>query len=262
MPVRAPVIARVTVTPVAVPDPPLLNAAGCHAPYALRSLVEVEDASGRVGLGEAYGDDATVEALRAAGERITGLDPWNLAAVEAGGLSAPPAPPGPAGETALGGAAHHAPGATRSFARNAYAAIEVACLDLQGQHAQVPVAELLGGRQRDEVAFSAYLFYKFAQHAPRPDGSSPPPPDAWGEALDAPGMVRQARRFQELYGFTTFKLKGGVFPPEREVDAVAALRVALGSEAPLRLDPNGIWTVETSVAAGARRRAAVPVQRA
>jgi glucarate dehydratase len=251
-------IARVVVTPVAVPDPPLLNAAGCHEPYALRAIVEVEDGRGRVGLGEGYGDEGTVQALRRAAERLPGLDPWHLPAIWAAvreAVGAPPEEVGAAG-TVLHGAAHHAPGAARSPASNAYAAIEVACLDLQGQQAGVPVAELLGGRQRGEVEFAAYLFYKFARHAPR-DPAQPetaPPPDEWGEALDPAGIVRQARRFAELYGFRTFKLKGGVFPPEEEVAAVAALRQALGPEARLRIDPNGIWTVETAVRAGERLR--------
>lgn len=248
-------IANVTVTPVAVADPPLLNAAGCHEPYALRSIVEIEDGSGRIGIGEAYGDNSTVEALTAAAARMKGLDPWNLAAVWAETYAAVEKGPaaGGSGPAYLHGAAHNAPGAARSRAGNAYAALEVACLDLQGQQAGVPVAELLGGRHRDEVEFSAYLFYKFARHAPRDNGETPPADD-WGEALDPAGIVRQARRFVERYGFNTFKFKGGVFPPDQEVAATAALREAFGAGVQLRLDPNAIWSVETSVRAGERLR--------
>lgn len=50
---------------------------------------------------------------------------------------------------------------------------------------------------------------------------------------------------RELYGFESFKLKGGVFPPDEEIAAVEALRDAF-PDAPLRLDPNTAWTVETS----------------
>jgi glucarate dehydratase len=35
-------ITGVRVTPIAFRDPPLLNAAGIHEPYALRSIIEVE----------------------------------------------------------------------------------------------------------------------------------------------------------------------------------------------------------------------------
>jgi glucarate dehydratase len=45
-------ITRARVTPIAFKDPPLLNAAGIHEPYALRSILEVESESGHVGLGE------------------------------------------------------------------------------------------------------------------------------------------------------------------------------------------------------------------
>lgn len=48
------------------------------------------------------------------------------------------------------------------------------------------------------------------------------------------------------YGFTAIKLKGGVLPPEQEIEAVLALREAFPA-LPLRLDPNAAWTVETSV---------------
>ena len=87
-----------------------------------------------------------------------------------------------------------------------FSPFEVACLDIQGKAAGRPVADLLGGAVRDEVPFSAYLFYKWAAH-PGVD------PDDWGEALDPDGIVAQAKRMIDEYGFTAIKLKGGVFPP-------------------------------------------------
>ncbi|NUR85693.1 MAG: glucarate dehydratase, partial [Nonomuraea sp.] len=50
------IISEVRVTPVAFRDPPLLNAAGVHEPWALRTVVEVVSAEGVYGLGETYGD--------------------------------------------------------------------------------------------------------------------------------------------------------------------------------------------------------------
>ena len=49
-------IVRVTVTPIAFRDPPLLNASGIHEPFALRSIIEIESDNGYIGLGESYGD--------------------------------------------------------------------------------------------------------------------------------------------------------------------------------------------------------------
>lgn len=59
-------------------------------------------------------------------------------------------------------------------------------------------------------------------------------------------MVEQARLFTERYGFTSFKLKGGVFPPDEEIAAIRALAEAFPGH-PLRLDPNGAWSVSTSL---------------
>ena len=36
-----PRIKEIHITPIAIVDPPLLNAAGLHAPYALRTVMEI-----------------------------------------------------------------------------------------------------------------------------------------------------------------------------------------------------------------------------
>jgi glucarate dehydratase len=48
------------------------------------------------------------------------------------------------------------------------------------------------------------------------------------------------------WGFGSLKLKGGVLPPDEECAAIEALHDAF-PDLPLRLDPNGAWTVDTSV---------------
>jgi len=119
---------------------------------------------------------------------------------------------------------------------------DVAALDIQGKIVGRPVSDLLGGAVRSEVAFSGYLFYKWAGHPGHAD-------DAWGAAIDPAGIVAQARRMVTDFGFSALKLKGGVFEPEEEVDAILALRKAFPDH-PLRLDPNAAWTVPTSVRVG------------
>ncbi len=52
------------------------------------------------------------------------------------------------------------------------------------------------------------------------------------------------------FGFKSIKLKGGVFHPEIEVDTMFQLSDAFGPEVPLRFDPNGVWTVDTSIKYG------------
>jgi glucarate dehydratase len=216
----APVTA-VRVTPIAFPDPPLLNSAGLHEPWALRSIIEVTAADGSVGLGESYGDTPHLDLLTRVAPTLTGLDVFDLNGLRSRAAAAT----GPAGSA-------------KTLAR-VVSPFEVALLDLQGQATGRPVWALLGGMVRDRVPFAGYLFYKWAAH-PGAD------PDVYGEALDPAGIVAQAERMATAYGFTSWKLKGGVFPPDDEIAAVEALRAAFPTH-PLRLDPNCAWTVPTSL---------------
>ena len=58
--------------------------------------------------------------------------------------------------------------------------------------------------------------------------------------------VVQARRMIDQYGFQSIKLKAGTLPPEQEAAGILALAEAFPGT-PLRIDPNGNWTVETSL---------------
>ena len=222
-------ITNVTITPVAFADPPLLNSVGVHEPFALRAVIEVATDAGLTGLGETYADEQHLAALHAAARAIVGADVYHTEEMYRRVLAiAPPE------TTIASGLIGHSAAADRVFSP-----FEVACLDIQGKAAGRPVADLLGGAVREEVPFSAYLFYKWAAH-PGVD------PDDWGEALDPDGIVAQAKRMIDEYGFTAIKLKGGVFPPEQEIAAIRALRAAFPGH-PLRLDPNAAWTPATSL---------------
>ncbi|MFI6607391.1 glucarate dehydratase family protein [Streptomyces sp. NPDC050507] len=231
-------ITGVRITPVAFRDPALLNAVGVHEPYALRAIVEVDTGEGLVGLGETYADEGHLRRLRAAADTLTGMDVYALGAMHSKVAEALAGDDGAAGSGLTGMIT------TSSAVDRVFSPFEVACLDLQGKAAGRPVSDLLGGAVRDSVPFSAYLFYKWAGH---PGGE----PDDWGAALDPDAVVAQARRMITEYGFTAVKLKGGVRPPEEEIEAVLALREALPG-VPLRLDPNAAWSVPTSVAVARR----------
>jgi glucarate dehydratase len=222
-------ITRARVTPVAFADPPLLTAAGVHEPFALRAIIEVATDAGLTGLGETYADEAHLAALNAAAAAIEGADAYHTSEVyrRVQAIAPPKA-------TIAGGLAGDTDAVDRVFSP-----FEVACLDIQGKATGRPVADLLGGAVRAEVPFSAYLFYKWAGH---PGGAA----DEWGEALDPAGIVAQATKMVQTYGFTAIKLKGGVFPPEQEIEAVRALREAFPGH-PLRLDPNAAWTPATAI---------------
>ncbi|ODR24788.1 glucarate dehydratase family protein [Mycobacterium porcinum] len=224
------------ITPVAFADSPLLNTVGVHQPFALRAIVQVQTDVGLTGLGETYADTRHLERLRAAADAIVGHDVFSLNAIRAAIADRL------RGDTAAVGTAGMI--TTASAVDQVFSPFEVACLDIAGHATGRPVSDLLGGAVRDAVPFSAYLFYKWAGHP----GAEP---DGWGEALDPAGIVAQARRIVDEYGFTAIKLKGGVFPPEEEAAAIEALRAAFPDH-PLRLDPNAAWTPETSLKVAAR----------
>ncbi len=219
-------IRELIVTPIAFRDPPLLNSNGVHEPLALRVILQLVLEDGTVGLGESPGGTARLERLQAAAKVVVGMDVFDTTAVAAA-IDAALLPTVPSS---------HERGWTTS-------AVEVACLDAQGRLLGRPVVDLLGGAVRDSVPFAAYLFYKWAEH-PALDGRAAVGDD-WGGALDPAGIVEQARLMQQRYGFSSFKLKGGVFPPDEEIAAIKALAEAFPGQ-PLRLDPNTAWTVETS----------------
>jgi glucarate dehydratase len=229
-------ITNIIVTPVAFRDPPLLNAVGVHEPFAVRSIIEVETDDGITGLGESYGDAGHLERLRRVGDALRGVDVFATHQVLAATVKA------------LGGAvgsdAHGLTGSINAAGTvlRTFSAFEVAALDIQGKLLGRPVSDLLGGAVRTDVPYSAYLFYKWADH-PGSDA------DEFGEALTPDEIVTQARWMIDTYGFRAIKLKGGVFEPSAEIEAIFALRDAF-PELPLRLDPNTAWTVATSIKVG------------
>lgn len=226
--------------PVAAADPPLRSSYGRHAPYALRTIVEIRTTDGITGVSETYGGEGPLAALEALRPDVVGRDPFQLTSLWR--KLAADAPEGDRSQTQLVPGENPLDRHARSFA-----AVEVACLDAIGKAVGKPVCDLLGGRARDEVPFSAYLFYK---HGGGGGADGDCREDEYGECLDAASMVRQARQMIAKYGFREIKLKGGVFEPDIEIATIQALREEFGPAYPLRIDPNCAWSVETSVRVG------------
>lgn len=232
--------------PVAVADPPLRSSYGLHAPYALRTIVEILTDDGITGISETYGGDAQLAALGALRERVVGMDPFQLtrlrldleaqAAVEAGEIA------GGRSQTWFVPGENPLDRQTRAFA-----ALEVACLDAIGKALGKPLCDVVGGRARDAVSYSAYLFYKHAGGGGIGDDRRE---DEYRECLAPQSMVRQAKQMIASYGFREIKLKGGVLEPDEEIATIRALREEFGTAYPLRIDPNCAWSVETSVRVG------------
>lgn len=234
-------IVEMRVHSIAIADPPLRSSYGLHAPYALRTIVELESDDGIVGISETYGGETPARALNSVRERILGADPYQLM-----GKLTPMLGGGGAGDARS--QTFLVPGENPLDKEpRTYAAIEVACLDLIGKSTGVPVCDLLGGRIRDEVPFSAYPFYKHAGGGGTGDDVRD---DEYGEALTSEALVCQVERMIAKYGFKAIKFKGGVLEPDLEVETIKLLYRKLGSQVPLRIDPNAAWSVETSVKVG------------
>jgi glucarate dehydratase len=232
-------IVDMRVTPVAIADPPLLNAAGLHAPYALRTIVELVSEDGFTGVGETHGGQRSLDHYARVRDAVIGQDAFALTRIWQAVDQAL--------NTDTQRTAPRADVSAHNPALRAYSALEVAALDLIGKAVKRPVCDLLGGAVRDEVPFSAYLFYKLPGGGGEGEDARE---DVYGEACDPEGIVRQARAFIDRYGFGSIKLKAGVYPPDQEVAAIHAMYEAFGPAVPLRIDPNGAWTAETSIRVG------------
>lgn len=241
-------ITALHITPIALGDPPLLNAAGLHAPYCLRTVVELVADNGLTGLAEVPGSAATNAKLEAARKLVLGRDPLNWHALRAALREH--------FGTEASAARGDKPWDQRALVQ-VESALDVACLDLAGKAFDRPVATLLGGIVRERVPYAAYLFYKYEGAGGELGFGVDPRATGWAAArqraaLDPAGIVTQAEAMVREFGFESIKLKGGCFEPAQEVAAIAALREAFGPKVPLRLDPNALWTVETSIAWGRR----------
>src|SRR5262245_5305619 len=210
-------IIDVRATPVTVPlEAPLRHANGCHWGRFVRTIVEVETDDGIVGLGEMGGGGETaVAAVQGLKSYLVGRDPCRLEEMRF--LIANP---------------------TASLYNNRtqmLAALEFACLDIMGQKWGVPVHDILGGRMRDYVPFASYLFFRY----PSVDNGA-------GEIRTCDQLVAEAKALKKQYGFTTHKLKGGVFNPKYELECYRALAESLPGDS-FRFDPNGVWSAEQAI---------------
>ncbi len=239
------IIKELRLHPQAIADGPLRSSYGLHAPYALRTIVEVVTTDGIVGISETYGGDKPLAALEAVRPRVVGMDPFDLTRFWQhlnGETDKAVDPNGARSQTMLVPGENPLDEAARTFA-----AIEVACLDAIGHAVSKPLCDLVGGRARDAAPFSAYLFYK---HAGGGGTGADARDDKYGECLSPETIVEQCRRFIAEYGFEEIKLKGGVLDPDIEIETIKQLRQAFGPKYPLRIDPNCAWSVETSVRIG------------
>jgi len=240
----SPLVTEMRVVPVAGQDSMLLNLSGAHGPYFTRNIVLIKDNAGRTGVGEVPGGDRIRKTLEDSVELVVGRTIGDYHAV----LNTM--------RTRFADGDAEGRGLQTFDLRttiHAVTAVEAALLDLLGQFLDLPVAALLGtGRQRDQVRMLGYLFYIGDRNKTDLDyrdesGSA----DDWErlrneEALTPEAVVRLAEAAHERYGFTEFKLKGGVLAGADEMQAIEALAGRF-PEARINIDPNGAWSLEEAV---------------
>lgn len=249
----SPVVAGIRVVPVAGRDSMLLNLSGAHGPYFTRNVVVLTDGDGRTGVGEVPGGRAIASTLEESADLVVGARTGAYQEVLANVRRR-------FADRDVGGRG----GQTFDLrtAIHVVTALEAALLDLLGQQLGVPVATLLGGRQRDRVPVLGYLFYvgdRTRTDLPYRDESGSA--DDWcrlrnEEALTPEAIVALAEAAERRYGFRDFKLKGGVLPGEQEVAAVTALAERF-PDAGITLDPNGGWPLTDAVRYGRAMRGVV-----
>ncbi|MDQ2850396.1 MAG: mandelate racemase [Actinomycetota bacterium] len=210
-------IRDVRVTTVAVPlEAPLRHAAGAHWGRFVRTIVEIETEDGLVGLGEMGGGGESAEAaILGIKQYLIGHSPFDLEALRFK-ISNPTA-------------------SLYNNRQQLHAAIEFACLDLIGLRLDVPVHDLLGGRVRESVPFASYLFYRYPDHK-----------TGGGEVRTVEQLLTQARALKSENGFTSHKLKGGVFSPRYEIECYKALAEEFPDDS-LRYDPNCALSLRESL---------------
>ncbi|HEX4228012.1 MAG TPA: enolase C-terminal domain-like protein [Bryobacteraceae bacterium] len=213
-------IKDIRATTVTVPlEAPLRHANGCHWGRFVRTIVEVEADNGLIGLGEMGGGGESAEgAILALKRYLLGHDPARLEEMRF--LIANP---------------------TASLYNNRtqmLAALEFACLDILGQAWGVPVHQILGGHLRERVPFASYCFFRYAN-----------PKTGEGEVRTVEQVVANARALKKRFGFTTHKVKAGVFHPDYELEVYRAVATTFPKDR-VRYDCNGVWSTEQAIRFG------------
>ena len=213
-------ITDIRATTVAVPlEAPIRHANGAHWGRFVRTIVEVDTDEGITGLGEMGGGGESAEdAIKGLKSYLVGHDPFHLESMY-WKICNP----------------------TASLYNNRtqlHAALEFACIDIMGKKLGIRACDLLGGPLREEVPFASYLFFRYVNEQSGKGGEE-----------TAEEMVSHAKELVAKHGFTTHKLKAGVFPPDHEIKVFRALAKAFPGHR-LRIDPNAAWSVEESIRIG------------
>jgi glucarate dehydratase len=216
-------VAAVRATPINVPlEAPYATSAGVFPGFS-KAVVEVLTRDGAVGIGEAPNASLAGVVTEVIGPRLAGADPCDLADCERRCLPA-----------------------VQAYRNTedmgivlAYGGVEMALWDLIGKLQGRSVAQVLGGRVREQIEFTEYFAMRL-RHG-----------DRGGE--DTPVAVAEyCASMVELHGARHFEGKAGVAELATEVAIAKEVRAAIGYDRTLRFDANRAWPL--TVAREAMRR--------
>ncbi|MGH6803076.1 MAG: mandelate racemase/muconate lactonizing enzyme family protein [Methyloceanibacter sp.] len=180
-----------------------------------KTIVEIETDEGAVGLGEVADGDRSAD-VAGQRDRIVGLDVRDIHTAE----------------RRIVPAMRYTPWGNILALRRVFGGIEMAMWDARGRIEGAPLALLLGGALRSEIALTEYFSYRLpGTHHP-------------GEA-NATDIARYCAKMIEQHEATAFEGKLATVSLDEEVQMVREVRAAIG-ERMLRLDANGAWTVPTA----------------
>lgn len=205
-------IARLTATPVLIPlEAPYIWSYGRLDGFS-KTIVEIETADGATGLGEAPSHTAAA-ILRGWTERLIGQDAADAGALEQRCL------PFWSGVQSI----------TDFEAIAAFGGLEMALWDLRGRVWGQPVAKLLGGIHRREIAFADYFSYREGREQ-RPEH-----------------LAEYCLSLREQFGTTIFEGKISAPDLPENVAQVQAIRAALGDGATIRIDSNQAFSLAAAI---------------
>jgi glucarate dehydratase len=201
---------------VAIPfTAPILSAFGVSYPARMRTLIEVYTDAGIVGLGECgYSPLGTFTGTPQAAQfegailnLVKGESPYDTELLRR----------------------------KMRYSKEESIAIELACWDIMGKAAGMPVYRLLGGEGcTASVECSAYCFFR----GPDRNGQS---------AVTLDNHAEHCLAEAKKYGFRTIKCKLGAHEPDLEIDAIIRLRELAGPWYRIVLDPNSCWSLAAAM---------------
>jgi len=208
-------ITNVTCNVVTIPfRAPIRYAHGSLA-GTTRTLVRIETDEGITGLGETLGSDSarTIDNLKPS---IVGIDPHDIESII----------------LKCSGYARYHPFYTINM--RPLAGIEIALWDIVSKAANRPLYDLLGGKCRDSVAFSGYVYPRYQNQT---EGGETTPEE----------ISNYCAKIVKENGYKRIEVKLGVFDLQKDIETIRAIREKIGSNVEVGVDPNSLWSPETAI---------------